>query len=182
MKLSPLDVQQQQFRRTMRGYSPLEVHRFLDVVSTQMMDLTRECTDACAELTLCQQERDLLKAREDELKSAMLTAQRAVDELREQASKEAQLVLQDAELRAEKILMHAQGKVSHINEQCLDLRGQRVRFEEELRGLINTYARLLEMDPQDANRALSASHATVTVLDRLRPPAPPAADAGSMAQ
>lgn len=182
MKLSPLDVQQQQFRRVMRGYSMAEVHQYLDAISHQMMDLMREGTDARAELKLCQQERDTLKAREEELKGAMLTAQRAVDELREQASKEAQLVLQDAELRAEKILMHAQGKVSEMSEECQDLRRERVRFEEEMRGLINTYARLLEVRPQDANRALSASHATVTVLDRLRPPAPPEADAESFAQ
>jgi cell division initiation protein len=182
MKLSPLDIQQQQFRRVMRGYSPAEVHQFLEVVSEQLFQASREQQEAQSALALCAQERDGLLAREEELKAAMMTAQRAVDELRGQASKEAQLVLEDAELRAEKILLHAQGKVSEMSETCQDLRRERVRFEEELRGLINTYARLLEVRPGEPGRTLSAPHATVTVLDRLRPPAPPTGDAESFAQ
>lgn len=182
MKLSPIDIQQQQFRRVMRGYCISEVHRFLEVVSEQMMDLVRQNTQLTNELALMTQQRDQLKSHEEELKSVMLQAQRTVDEMRGQAEKEAALIQHDAELRAEKILLNAQNKVDSISEECQDLRRERIRFEEELRGLINTYARLLDMRNTDNNPSLPASQTTVTVLDCLRPPAPPQSEETPFAQ
>jgi cell division initiation protein len=182
MKLSPLDIQQQQFRRVMRGYSIPEVHQFLDAVCEQMMDVMREGEAARTALQLCTQERDSLREREEQLKDAMLTAQSAVEQLRGQATREAELVVQDAQLRAEKILAHAQGKVSAMSESCQDLRRDRVRFEEELRGLINTYARLLEVKASETQAQLAMPpQASVTVLERLRPPAPPFGEASPVA-
>lgn len=173
MKLSPIDIQQQQFRSSLRGYERREVHHFLDVVSQEMADLVRENTDLKAETRRALRQLEELKEREEALKDAMLTAQRALDDLRAHAQKEAELLINEAELRAEKILHNANNKVTRMQEEVNDLRRQRVRFLEEVRGVVNTHARLLDVHAAEAKEAPEAS---VTVLERLRPPAPPTAE------
>ena len=36
MKLTPIEIEKQQFTKTFRGYDPLEVHAFLNHVAHQM--------------------------------------------------------------------------------------------------------------------------------------------------
>lgn len=179
MRLTPIDIQQQKFRRTFRGYDLREVQHFLDLLAQQQAELTRENAELKAEVRRGQRDLEELRSREESLKGAMLTAQRAIDEIRDQAQKEAQLVLGEAELRAEKILHSAHGKVTRIVEEVNDLRRQRVRFIEELRGVVNTHARLLDVHAAEGRD--TTPEASVTVLDRLRAPAPPSADEGSRA-
>ncbi|HET6344190.1 MAG TPA: DivIVA domain-containing protein [Myxococcota bacterium] len=180
MKLSPIDIQQQQFSRAWRGYEPREVHHFLDMLAQEMAALVRENTDLKGEARRVQRELDELRSREQSLKDAMLTAQRAIDEVRDQARKEAELIVGEAEMRSEKILHNANTKVTKILEEVNDLRRQRVRFLEELRGVVNTHARLLDVHAQEARE--NPPEASVTVLERLRAPAPPAAEEASRVQ
>ena len=170
MKLTPIDIEQQKFRRKMHGYDAREVHHFLEMVAQQMAELTRETFELRGELRRAQRELEELRDREESLKGAMLTAQRAIDELRGQADKEARLTLHEAELKAEKILHNAHGKATEIHEEINELRRQRARFIEELRGVVNTHARLIDVHLTE-REVPHDSH--VTVLERLRAPAPP---------
>ncbi|MEE8408107.1 MAG: DivIVA domain-containing protein [Myxococcota bacterium] len=172
MKLTPLDVQQQQFRHGFRGYERREVDSFLDLVSGQMGELSRENSEMRAELRRLQRELDEHRDREETLREAMLTAQRAIDEIREQAKKEAQLVVAESEMRAEKILHSAHGRVTKLVDDISELRRQRRRALEEMRGILNTHMKILETyeiqglgEPEQGG--------TITILDHVRPPAPP---------
>ena len=89
MKLTAIDLQQQQFRRTFRGLDRQEVRQFLDLVAQSIEELTRENTEARGQVRSLEREVEAFREREGTLKSAMLTAQRAVDEIREQARREA---------------------------------------------------------------------------------------------
>lgn len=173
MRLMPIDVQQQQFRRGIRGFDRREVQAFLDLVSEQMAEVIRENNELRGELRRSQQALDEHRERETTLREAMLSAQRAIDEIREQAKKEAQLTVTDAELRAEKILHHAHARSSRLTEETSELKRQRVRAIEELRAILNTHAKLLDLAEQTARDDLG--EASVTVLGRLRPPALPMA-------
>ena len=176
MKLTAIDIEQQRFKRTWRGYEPSEVHRFLELIAQQLVEYNREMTEVRQELKSSQRELSDLRDREEVLKDAMLTAKRAIEDCRESAEKQAQLILDEAELRAEKLLAHAQSKSTDLMEDISDLRRQRVRMIAELRGIINTHANLLE-DHEVENRDL---HAPLNVLDSLRAPAPPTSDDASL--
>jgi cell division initiation protein len=171
MKLTPLDVQQQQFRRELRGLDRREVQAFLDLVSQQLGELARENSELKTELRRAQHEVEANRDRETTLREAMLTAQRAIEEIREQARKEAEVVVCEAEVRAEKIVHNAHARVTKILEEVSELKRQRARAIEELRGIVNTHLKLLELHDQSLERELP--QATVTVLDRVRAPTPP---------
>ena len=171
--MTPIDIQQYQFRKSVWGFDVQEVRRFLDTLAQQLAERMRETNTLKTELkrTECalQEHRD----RETSLREAMLTAQRAIDEIREQAQKEAEVMVAEAELRAEKLLHTAQKRVTKVLEDVADLKRQKVRALEELRGVLRTHERLLEMHDAEAGGEPSGE---VMVLDRLRAPLPPSQD------
>lgn len=169
MKLTAIDIEQQKFKHTWRGYDPQEVHRFLELVAQQLVEHNREMIELRQELKRSQRDLTDLRNREESLKEAMLAAKHAMEGCRESAQKESQLILSEAELRAEKILHHAQSKSTELLEDISDLRRQRVRLMAEMRGVLNTHARLLDVHDAD-NRDLEDS---INVLDNLRAPTPP---------
>jgi cell division initiation protein len=171
MRLTPIDVQQQQFGKVFRGYDQREVQRFLDLVATQLGELNKENLELKGELRRLERELSEHRDREETLREAMLTAQRAIDEIREQAKKEAQLVVTEAEVRAEKVLHSAHARVTKIIDDINELRRQRVRAMEELRGVLSTHNKLL--DSYSEENDATGREASVTVFERVRPPPPP---------
>jgi len=176
MRLTPIDIQQQQFRRVLRGFERREVQAFLDLVAQQMGELIRENNDLRGDLRRSQQSLDEHREREDILREAMLSAQRAIEEIREQAKKEAQLIVTEAELRAEKILQHAHGRIGRLTDEINEIKRQRVRAIEELRATLTTHGKLLELAEQSEEDA--GDEGGITVLGRLRPPSPPSTITG----
>ena len=171
MRITPIDIQQQQFHKGLRGFDRREVQSFLDLVSQQMGELIRQNDELQIEIRRLKQELDEHRNREDTLREAMLTAQRAIDEIRENAKKEAQLIVTDAEMRAEKILHNAHGRVTKLLDEINELKRQRTRALEEMRGLLRTHQKLIDTYETEV---APKEEGTVTVLDRLRPPALPA--------
>jgi cell division initiation protein len=172
MRMTPIDVQQQQFGKTLRGYDRREVQRFLDLVAAQLGELNKENIELKSDVRRLEHELAEHRDREETLREAMLTAQRAIDEIREQAKKEAQLVVTEAEVRAEKILHSAHARVTKLIDEINELKRQRVRAIEELRGVLVTHGKLL--DCYDIGAEETNREASVTVFERVRPPAPPA--------
>jgi cell division initiation protein len=172
MKLTQIDVQQQQFRRELRGFDRREVQSFLDLVAQQIGELAHENSELKAAARRSQHELEEHRDRETTLREAMLTAQRAIEDIREQARKEAELVIAEAEVRAEKIIHNAHARTTSILEEVGELRRQRTRAIEELRGILNTHIKLLDLHEQASER--EPPQATVTVLNHVRAPPPPA--------
>ena len=174
MKLTPIDIQQQQFGRQMRGYGRTEVDAFLEIIGEQLGELARENADLKIRLKCQEEELGHHRDRETTMREALITAQQALEEIRDNAQKEAHLIISDAELKAEKILHNAHGRVGRILEDVTDLKRQRIRAVEELRGVLNTHEKLLEVQSDSIEADEAAEDASVTVLGRLRAPAPPA--------
>jgi cell division initiation protein len=177
MRLTPIDIQQQQFRKSVRGLDSREVESFLDLVAQQMGELSKENNDLRSEVRGLERQLEEHRDREETLREAMLTAQRAIDEIRDQAKKEAQIIVTEAEVTAEKILHNAHTRVTKIVDDINDLRRQRTRAIEELRGVLEVHRKLLETyEHKDA--AEPVQEGTVRVFARVKPPSPPTAHDG----
>jgi cell division initiation protein len=100
MKVTPLDLRQTHFRRSLRGYAPEEVRALLaeaaDDYEAALHDLDRLRQEAQkVEIQLAEH-----REREANLRNTLLTAQRVADQLRDNAAKEADVLLRDATTRA----------------------------------------------------------------------------------
>lgn len=148
MRITPLDIQQKQFPMKFRGFDVEEVYAFLEVIREEMEDLLRE--NASLKETVYRLENQIkgYKDMETTLRETLMTAQQMVEDYKTNARKEAELVVKEAELRADTILKQAQEKVIKIHEDIVDLKGIRRHFKEEIKRLVEGHLKMLEFDKE----------------------------------
>jgi len=147
MRITPLDIQQKQFPiKWFRGFDVEEVYAFLEVVREQMEDLLRENALLKEQVQRAENQIKEYRDMETTLRETLMTAQQMVEDYKTNARKEAELLMKEAELRADSVMREAQDKVVKIHEDIVDLKGIRRHFREELRRLVEGHMRMLDFD------------------------------------
>jgi cell division initiation protein len=150
MQLTPLDIQQRQFRlRFLRGYDPKEVESFLISVADFVSGLLKEKDDLARDLAERNRQLSEHRDREKTLKNTLLSAQKAVEHMKANAEKEARLLVSEAEVKAERILNNAHSRLAQIHEDIAELKRQRTQLEIKLRSTIETYLKMLDMQQEE---------------------------------
>ncbi|MEK7735474.1 MAG: DivIVA domain-containing protein [Nitrospirota bacterium] len=148
MRITPLDIQQKQFPMKFRGFDVEEVYAFLEVVREEMEDILRENASLKEAVQRAESQIKDFKDMESTLRETLITAQNMVEDYKTNARKEAELLVREAELRAETMLKDAQEKVIKIHEDIVDLKGIRRHFKEELKRLIEGHLKMIEFDKE----------------------------------
>ena len=147
MKISPLDIQQQQFKgKTFRGLDPEDVDAFLQTVAGEMEALIRENNELKEQLSRHSREALDMAERERELRETLLSAQRVIEDMKANAHKEAELIVSEAELKGERIVADAERQLGDLKTRIEDVRRQKIQFEMSFKGLLDSFARQLSGD------------------------------------
>ncbi len=144
MKITPLDIQQKQFRRVLRGHDRQEVEAFLALVASEFEALVKEALALREETQRKDEIISEYRSRERSLQETLITAQKASEEIREAARKEAEIAISEAELQAEKIVQGAHSRFLRIVDDINELKRQRVQFEASVRSVVESHLKLLE--------------------------------------
>lgn len=145
MNITPLDIQQQRFRTRFRGFDPREVDLFLDQMADAFEALLKKNEKMKEDIRRLNQEINGYKNREDTFKRALLNSQSVLEKMKENAQKSADLVLAEAEVKAEKILHRAHNRLAQLHEDIAELKRQRMQIEVEIGAVIKAHTKLLEM-------------------------------------
>jgi DivIVA domain-containing protein len=105
--LTPLDVRSQEFARTLRGYDRAQVDEFKQAISEELERLLRDRGQHEERLRSAQEQLRAFRDRERAMNEALVAAQQLRVDSREQAEREAELVLREARAEAEGILERA---------------------------------------------------------------------------
>jgi len=145
MKLTPLDLQQKSFRKLrLGGLDEKEVRAFLELCASEMEDLIRKLHQQDEELRRRESRIEELRSREHLLQQTLTTAQKLAEEVKENARKEAQIAVSEAELQGEKIVQAAQQKRLQLIKEIDDLKRTRQTFVQQLSSLLDTHKALLD--------------------------------------
>lgn len=153
MRITPLDIQQKVFPMKFRGFDVEEVYAFLEVVREEMEDLLRENATLKEQAHRAETQIKGYRDMETTLRETLMTAQQMVEDYKTNARKEAELLIKEADLRADAMLKEAQEKMIKIHEDIVDLKGIRRHFKEELKRLIESHMRMLEFDVEREEEA-----------------------------
>jgi cell division initiation protein len=146
MNISPLDIQQQQFKgRIFGGLDPDEVDGFLQQVSQEMEHLVRENNDLKEQNRKALSELEEMNDREKALRETMLAAHRITEDMKSNARKEATLIITEAELQGEKLLASAEARLVELRTELQDLRRQRQQFEASFKSLLDNHSKMLSI-------------------------------------
>lgn len=147
MKITPLDIQQQQFKvKTFRGLDPDDVDAFLQTVAGEMESLLRENNEIKEQLSRQNHEMLDIAEKEREMRDVLLSAQRVTDEMRANARKEAELIVSEAELKGERIVVDAERQLGDLKVRIEELRRQKIQFEMSFKALLDSFTNQLSGD------------------------------------
>jgi cell division initiation protein len=151
MKITPLDIQQREFKGRFRGYDREEVQAFLRSVSQTVEEMLKENIALKEHADKLYQEVGELRKKDASLNELLVTTQTMAESLKEAARKEADLILREAEMKAEDILKSAHVDFRTLQRDLLDLRKERVLALEKLRSMLQSFAKVIELEEMDVN-------------------------------
>lgn len=144
MRLSPLDIRQQQFNlRMFRGLDPQEVDAFLDDVADDFESVLKEVALLREQLAAHEERARGLQDAEKTLRDTLVTTQRLAEDMKGQARRDADLLMREAALRGEKLLEDARAEEARIRAEINALRRTRRALLEDVRATLGRYERLV---------------------------------------
>ncbi|MBW2275254.1 MAG: DivIVA domain-containing protein [Deltaproteobacteria bacterium] len=164
MRITPLEVQNHHFSRRFSGLDPDEVETFLRMVAEDYESLMRE-NEVLAEKALRLEGRvEELVGGERILRETLVSAQSMSEDLRQSAAREAEVLISEAEVRAEKILDASHRRAARLAEEIREMRGVRTRLAAALRASIQSHLNLVDHLEEAPEEADSEADAKVTYL------------------
>jgi DivIVA domain-containing protein len=152
--LTPLEVRKKKgdFKKALRGYEPVLVDDFLDLVADRLDQLVRENMAMTERLTRLENQVAENRERERALTDALVTAQEMREEVRQQTAREADLLRRTAEQESAQVRRSAEqhaAQTKHAAEQEAaqirsDVLKMREREEDVLRRLRARQQQLLQ--------------------------------------
>gem|GEM_PF-139812 len=149
MRISPLDVRSQEFKKGLRGYDPEEVKAFLDSIADTMEELLKEKETAEAELASLRKKVETFTEMEMSLRDAMVAAQKAADEAKMNARRNAELMIREAELEVRQRIADAKRQVDDVFKARETVRAEMRAFLPRLRSLLESQLTYLENIEQE---------------------------------
>lgn len=161
--LTPLEIQKQTFSTGLRGYNADEVRGYLSLVAEEIERLVKEIDRLERENSHMREDLEDHSQRERILKDTLLSAQKVSEDVKANARKEAELIVKDAELLAERVISQAMARLSDIEKAIQDLKLERTSMRNRLQATIETMSQMIAMDAEQ-----QSSDEPITALFRKR--------------
>ncbi|MES2525026.1 MAG: DivIVA domain-containing protein [Gemmatimonadota bacterium] len=131
--LTALDVRRYDFGNALRGYDRARVDQFRDQVAEELERLSRANQELDLKARSFHEQLKAFRDRDKALNEALVSAQQLRGEIRQQAEREAQLILREAGAEAERQLQQVQSDVRRAEEELQALWRARRNFLTGLR-------------------------------------------------
>jgi len=165
MKVTPLEIRQKTFERTLRGYDKDEVNAFLLSLSQEWERTQDEAKELRIKLAAAEREVGKLREVESSLYKTLKTAEDTGANVVEQAQKAADLHLREAHLKAEGLLNEARLRAKNSVEEAEALSKQMLsEMEERLKHLSHLYKTI---EQHRDNLLADVQRIAADTLDRL---------------
>jgi cell division initiation protein len=144
MNVSPLDLRQQRFRAAVRGYDKVEVTAFLTAAADDYEAALRETDRLRQELARAEAALKEHRDHDASLKATLITVQRLSDDIKANAEREAQRIVDDAAARAALLLEKAQSRLEDLQREIDGMKLKRKDVETTLESTIQTLRNTLD--------------------------------------
>lgn len=162
--LTPADVRAQEFQRGFRGCDPAQVEDFKTRVAEEMDRLLRERARLEERLQNFQEQLRAFREREKAMNDALVAAQQLRDATREQAEREAEVILREARSESLRVVNAAQEDERQIRERREALERQFAAYLANFRALLER--QLGEIEGLQAHAAITHQVQTELLLKR----------------
>ncbi|MEX0646318.1 MAG: DivIVA domain-containing protein [Balneolaceae bacterium] len=161
MKLTALEIKQQQFERSLRGYDTAEVQAFLNLVASEWEHMVGKIKELETQIDKQNDKLKHYERVEEALHETLQTAKDSAETKLTGARKEATNIIEKAEIEANSIMREASQQRQQIRQSILRLLDRR----EEIIGGIKSYLEL----SQDSLKQFSKDEASLFSMPKEDP-------------
>ena len=146
IRVTPIDIQQKRFHVVFRGYERMEVELFLDLVRDEVETLLQEVTEQ-REFRQSYDERVReLNEREETVKNTLLMTQKLIEDQKDNARREAEVIIKDAEVRRLQLLNNAQDEKAKLDVDIQELKRRKHHFLQAVKKVVEMHGEMVSFE------------------------------------
>lgn len=148
MKLTALEIKQQQFEKSLRGYDVSEVNAYLNLVANEWEHMVGKMKEMEAQLEKMDEKLKHYERVEQALHETLQTAKDSAEQKLVGAKKESRNIIEKAEMESDAIVREANQRRQEIRQSILRLLDRR----EEIVGGMRSYLEMAQESLQHFSR------------------------------
>jgi cell division initiation protein len=165
-RLTPLEIQKHEFTRKWKGFDPVEVESFLAMIAEEMEEVVRSNSELESRVRTLMVENGEHRERERILKETLVAAQRASEDIRSAAARQAEVIVKEAQTSGEHLTHNAMQRASAIEKAIHELKIQRANFRLQLQKMLELFQTVLEFDREEDEKDRPLSYLTRKAADK----------------
>lgn len=143
-RLTPRDIQEKEFSTGFRGYKEEDVDEFLDRLTGSYEELFKENIDLKEETDRLIEENKKYELIGERMQSALVAAQETADDVRKNATKEAENTVREAEIKAHKMVQESRDQHRELQKSLAIVKQIEEEFRFKLKSTLQSYLKLLD--------------------------------------
>ena len=149
MRITPLDIRKQEFRKTMRGLDSDEVYAFLGTVADEYEAVLSDNKRLREHIVQLEERLKEFKSMETNLRNTLMTAEKITAGAKENARKEADLIVRGAEVEANKSAEAIRAHTQQLRREILELKKHKDNYVTRLRTLLDSHRNIVDGFEED---------------------------------
>ena len=143
--ITPLDIENKKFaKQVVNGYSVDEVDDFLDDLTVEYEKLFKENAEYKSEVGRLKEDMEHYKAIESTLQSTLVMAQTTAEEVKEIANRQAEQIINEAKLNAEKEVDSLTNQITLKRKELEDVQREFDVYKAKMESLLISQLELLK--------------------------------------
>jgi cell division initiation protein len=155
VKITPLDIEHKEFKKSLQGYAREEVDQYLDEIAESFEGEIAERGKLETELSELRERVAHFDAIKDTLQNTLIFAQRNADEMKAAAHKETDLIKERAKLEINDELQDLRRKIDEARSELSRMQDQMATVKHDLRSFLTRHLTLIE-DPKGQQNSTAA--------------------------
>ncbi len=131
--ITPKDIRKSDFKKTFRGYDPIEVDAFLETVSIRYERIFEENHNLNDKIKVLTADVDVYRENETTLQKAIVKAQDLAEEILVNAKKRAENIIKESELNAQKISQDNEKEIMSRKHELEELKLRNDKLVEDVK-------------------------------------------------
>ncbi len=145
MRFTPFSIKAQEFNKSVRGFDKDEVRAYLETLSNEFEKLQNENNELRNRIDNSSEELTEFKKLEKTLQATLITAQESSSKAVESARKQNQLIIKEAEIKANQTIEKANKDAEIIRDSVLQLKEEKNLLIAKLKAMVETQASILDI-------------------------------------
>lgn len=134
--ITPIEIENKEFKKSFRGYSEEEVDEFLEIVKNDFESLYKENMDLQEKVKLYQEQVGRYKSIEETLNATLITAQSAAEDTCVAANKKAKIIVEEAQLQSKQIIEDTNNRIIEMKKEYDNIVKEFKIFRNRFKSLI----------------------------------------------